>query len=258
MHAIRSAAERVLVVDDEKTIATTLATILAGKGFEARYALSAEEALRVARDFLPDILLTDLVMPGGADGVDLIREMRRFLPGCRALLITAHGGLVLQDPRYEKIRVIQKPIPPAELISMLQEVAAGGSPQRYGVLLVEDRETKRYSLARWLRHNGFEVREAETGAEALQQAVTPVDCVLLDINLPDTDGFKLCKELRRRGVLAPIVHVTATRCDEAAERESKSCGADGFVAQPVEPEELLYIVRHYIQLRYLRDQAQAH
>jgi CheY-like chemotaxis protein len=122
------------------------------------------------------------------------------------------------------------------------------------VLLVEDQDIKRYSVARWLKHNGIEVREAGSGAEALERAREPVDCVLLDVDLPDMDGYRVCRKLREASLNTTVIHYTASCCDPLAEQESIRAGADAFIPQPIEPEQLLYDIRNYVQLRYLQNE----
>jgi CheY-like chemotaxis protein len=73
---------RVLVVDDERLISETLATILSRKGYAARAAFSGQEAIDVARVFEPQVLITDVVMTG-MTGIEAAGEILCFLPSAR-------------------------------------------------------------------------------------------------------------------------------------------------------------------------------
>src|SRR4051794_38308886 len=81
------------------------------------------------------------------------------------------------------------------------------------ILNVDDDEGCRYAVTRILELNNFAVQEAVTGAEALRLASSEQpDLVLLDVNLPDIDGFEVCKRLKSQPATAriPVLHVTAS------------------------------------------------
>src|SRR5688572_4109284 len=82
---------RALVVDDSPTQAIEIRMRLVRSGFEAVTAHSGAEALQRMRDDLPDIVLTDLVMPE-MDGLALVKQIRREFPGLPVVLLTAHGN----------------------------------------------------------------------------------------------------------------------------------------------------------------------
>jgi len=119
------------------------------------------------------------------------------------------------------------------------------------ILCVDDTEAGRYAVAQVLRQAGFEVIEAASGAEALRLAAQNPDLILLDVNLPDIDGFEVCKRLKAAPASAaiPVVHLSATyvRGDEMA--RGLEGGADGYLTQPLEPPVLLATVRAFLRLR---------
>ncbi|HUF31989.1 MAG TPA: response regulator [Acidimicrobiales bacterium] len=79
------------------------------------------------------------------------------------------------------------------------------------LLLVDDEENLRSMLQAALRHVGFEVHPAATGREALEAAaaIRP-DLIVLDVMLPDLDGFEVCSRLRRDGSTIPVLFLTAS------------------------------------------------
>jgi two-component system, OmpR family, response regulator RegX3 len=103
------------------------------------------------------------------------------------------------------------------------------------VLLVEDEDSIAEPLAEGLRREGFEVERAATGAEAL--AADPADVVLLDLRLPDTDGYAVCRGLRERSDV-PIIMVTA-RGEEVDKVIGLELGADDYVVKPFGLRELI-------------------
>ena len=81
------------------------------------------------------------------------------------------------------------------------------------ILVVDDNPPTRYSTSRVLRNEGFAVLEAGTGQEALQLATAEsLDLIVLDVNLPDMDGFEVCRRLRASGLHSrtPVIHLSAT------------------------------------------------
>jgi two-component system, OmpR family, response regulator RegX3 len=107
------------------------------------------------------------------------------------------------------------------------------------VLIVEDEDAIAEPLAEGLRREGFDVARAATGTEAL--AATPADVVLLDLRLPDLDGFDVCRELRARSAV-PIIVVTA-RGEEADRVVGLELGADDYVVKPFGLRELIARIR---------------
>jgi DNA-binding response OmpR family regulator len=113
------------------------------------------------------------------------------------------------------------------------------------VLIVEDDDAIAEPLATGLRREGFEVARAATASEAL--AERPSDVVLLDLGLPDRDGYDLCRELRARSDV-PIIVVTA-RSDEVDRVLGLELGADDYVVKPFGFRELVARIRAVIRRR---------
>ena len=116
---------KILVVDDEHAIATTLATILGHQGYETATAYSGEEAIQVACSFHPNFILSDVMM-GAKDGVEATIEILRALPKCKVLFISGNAGYrdLLKEARAEgfNFEVLEKPIPPPELLGRISQI----------------------------------------------------------------------------------------------------------------------------------------
>jgi CheY-like chemotaxis protein/serine phosphatase RsbU (regulator of sigma subunit) len=124
------------------------------------------------------------------------------------------------------------------------------------VLLVDDDEAKRYVLATWLRRAGHTVTEADTGRDALAK-VGAADLVLLDVNLPDMNGFEVCRLIKNDPATAaiPVIQVSATAVEVTDRAQGLSQGADAYLVEPSQPEELLATVT--AALRYYRARQRA-
>ncbi|MFG1776788.1 SpoIIE family protein phosphatase [Micromonospora sp. NPDC049051] len=124
------------------------------------------------------------------------------------------------------------------------------------VLVVDDSPTKRYLLVSWLSRAGFTVLEAETGTEALARVeVVPVDLVVLDVRLPDLNGFEVCERIKAAHPALPVIHVSAHAVDVVDRAQGLTRGADAYLAEPIEPEEL--VATSHAVLRYYRARQRA-
>ncbi len=116
---------RVLVADDEKLIADTLAIILRGEGFEARAVYSGEEVLVMAESFEPNLLISDVMMPG-MNGIEAAIMIRAKLPVCKVLLFSGQAttGDLLEKARAQnhEFETLAKPIHPAELLAKIRSL----------------------------------------------------------------------------------------------------------------------------------------
>ena len=113
------------------------------------------------------------------------------------------------------------------------------------VLVVEDEPDIRHLIAHHLGREGFQCREAATGAEALRAARTAApDLIVLDLMLPEIDGLEVCRRLRGDAATAgiPIIMLTA-KSDEVDRVVGLELGADDYVAKPFSPKELVARVR---------------
>lgn len=119
------------------------------------------------------------------------------------------------------------------------------------VLNVDDNEPGRYATTRILSRAGFQVLEAGTGKEALRLArsASP-QLVVLDVNLPDMSGIDVCRQLKTDPATAGIMvlQVSATNIAVLDRVSSLSAGADSFLVEPMEPEELEAVARALLRL----------
>lgn len=127
-------------------------------------------------------------------------------------------------------------------------------PTRYGreILVVDDNPATRYATSRVLRHAGFEVREAATGTAGVETAnETPVDLVVLDIDLPDIDGYEVCRRIRSMPTTSRVrvVYLSASFIDDSHKVQGFEAGADGFLNHPVEPAVLIATVGALLRTR---------
>lgn len=117
----------VLVVDDERVIADTLSTILSKNGFAPITAYDGKTALELAAIIPPDLLLTDVAMPG-MTGVDLAIAIAGSIPDCKILLFSGQASTVdlLDRARHEghHFNLLSKPVHPTDMLKRISECLA--------------------------------------------------------------------------------------------------------------------------------------
>ncbi|MDI1259118.1 response regulator [Aquabacterium sp.] len=113
------------------------------------------------------------------------------------------------------------------------------------VLVVDDNPATRYSTARILRAAGFRTLEACTGGEALQRSHPGLAAVVLDVHLPDINGFEVCKALRARPETThlPVVYLSAAYVDNEDKVRGLYSGADAYMTHPAEPSLLIATIQ---------------
>ena len=119
------------------------------------------------------------------------------------------------------------------------------------ILHVDDTDAQRYAISRVLRHAGFEVLEARTGQQALEFVERLPDLVILDVNLPDISGYAVCRQIKANEATSriPVLHLSATMVSTDARVAGLEGGADGYMVQPVEPDELIATIRALLRVR---------
>jgi CheY-like chemotaxis protein len=120
--------QRVLVVDDDRLVADTLALIFTKNGYLAKTAYSADEALQCAREFVPNLLLCDVTMPG-RDGLALTLDITHEFPSCRIIVLTGfYSNLTSVREQASKMSrpmgILTKPCQPSELLRHVNDMLA--------------------------------------------------------------------------------------------------------------------------------------
>ncbi|HWG84210.1 MAG TPA: response regulator, partial [Deinococcales bacterium] len=130
------------------------------------------------------------------------------------------------------------------------------APNRVIVLVVDDSDANRYALSRTLERAGYRVVEASNGGEGIALAHTRPDLIILDVNLPDVNGFEVCRRLKADPAVAdiPVLQMSASFVRGSDRAQGLDAGADGYLVQPVEPPELLATVRSLLRTREVEEE----
>jgi PAS domain S-box-containing protein len=127
------------------------------------------------------------------------------------------------------------------------------------ILFVDDEPANRKSLACVFRQEGFEVREAATGQEALRLAAEQPDVIILDVNLPDMSGFDVCRRIKAHPATTsiPVVHISAQFIHGVDRVRGLNGGAESCLIKPVEPQEILAEVKTLLRVHQAEEEARA-
>jgi CheY-like chemotaxis protein len=127
------------------------------------------------------------------------------------------------------------------------------------ILLVDDNEPHRYALDRELVAAGHSVLQAADGNQALELARQLPDVVLLDINLPDINGFEVCRRLKQDPQTAaiPVIFLSASCPPWRGHEGAAAVGGSTFLIHPVEPEQLLAVIAGTVRKAQVKVKAKA-
>jgi len=211
-------ATSVLVVDDDAAARDLLNRFLQREGFAVLTAATGDQALRMAREHLPDVITLDVIMPG-MDGWEVLRALKADpqLERIPVILLTITDdqnlGYALGAAEY-----LTKPVDWDRLGSILGRMQARGGRS---ALVVDDDESARDIARRALERAGWRVREAENGRAALRELEQDApSLIILDLMMPEMDGFEFVASLHDRPELRSIPVIVVTSMDvSAADRE---------------------------------------
>jgi signal transduction histidine kinase/DNA-binding response OmpR family regulator len=206
----------ILVIDDDADTCDMLRRTFEKDGYAVAVAMSAEEGLRLARELMPDAITLDVMMPG-TDGWTLLRNLKSDavlmnIPVIMLTMVDNKGmGYTLGAAEY-----LTKPVDRSSLLQILGRFTRHASVGP--VLVVDDHAEARELLCRLLKKEGWSVREAGNGREALEVAAEELpSLIMLDLTMPVMDGFEFAREFRKVEAWkdVPIVVVTAMDLDDA-------------------------------------------
>lgn len=266
-------AARVLIVDDNPGTAETLARAISriSPSLNVLSATDAEAALKQLNGESVDLVITDMMMPG-MNGLELIDRLRQRSPGNRlySILITAYDvpGLRESARRMKVNDVLIKPFSPERLCQIARRALERSRPfsvlpgqnndesPRFKILATDDNPSNLALLLRYLQQEEYQVLTASNGVEALQmlQAET-FDLLLLDVNMPEMDGFQVLETMRSTPSLEhiPVIIVTAARLDPVDMQYALNTGADDYITKPFDRRELLARIRTRLRIKEAED-----
>jgi signal transduction histidine kinase/DNA-binding response OmpR family regulator len=200
----------VLVIDDDETARELIADYLAQAGFAVITAAGGVEGLKRAKEYHPIAITLDVIMPD-IDGWTVLAALRgdpelADIPTIMTTIVDEQRhGMTLGAVGY-----LTKPIDRDKLVDLVAKYRAPFGPTR--ILVVEDDVTQRELIRSWLEPQNWSVIEADNGRVAIDRLSERVaDVILLDLMMPEMDGFQLVAEMQKHPAWSkiPVIVVTA-------------------------------------------------
>jgi HAMP domain-containing protein/CheY-like chemotaxis protein/signal transduction histidine kinase len=231
-----------LIVEDDPHYARVLCDLSRDTGFKVLVAMKGAEALALAREFHPTAVSLDVFLPDML-GWTVLNHLKQD-PATRHIPVQM---LTLDEDRHHGLArgafsFVTKPTTPEGLGAALTRIKQYTTPRRKRLLVVEDNPAEQLSIRELLGYDDIDVSVAASGADALNMLnENPVDCVVLDLRLPDMSGFDVLERLRDAPGLSDLPVVVFTGKELSSEEDARlHTLARSVVVKGVEsPERLL-------------------
>lgn len=232
---------KVLIIEDDLNFSKILCQQASSKGFKYLAATTGEDGLSLAIKHQPHAIILDLELPG-MDGHMVLKELKgnpllRHIP---VHVVSSHTKTI--DPlKHGAVEFLAKPLSMIELNGAFQRIEDFIHRKMKNLLIVEDDKNLRKSIVKLIGNGDVKCIEAGTAKEALEQFdKETIDCMVLDIGLPDLSGFELIKSLEERtqNNLPPIIIYTGKELSKEEAQELDEY-AETIIIKGVKSEERL-------------------
>lgn len=247
---------KVLVIEDDDTAREQLAKVIRKEGYQVLVAEDGRVGVELFKKELPEIVITDLKMPG-IDGLEVMHTVRRLSTNAQIILVTAFGeaDTAISALREGALDYLKKPLDLDQLT-----LALGRAREKLieyknravfpSLLLAEDEEKTRERLVRVLGKEGWKVFSVGDGEEAMNVfEENKIDIVLLDIKMPKKDGLQALHEMR--GITDDFEAIILTGYgDESSAIQALRDGAINFLKKPIDLDQMILAVEKAIEKLY--------
>jgi len=247
-----------MIVDDQANARELIRSFLTIPGMTFQECATGQEAIDRARDFRPHWITMDVKMPG-MDGFETIKGIKEVHPEARVIIVTSFNEPQFRDRARTEGAVgfiLKENLLALRLLlerESKEPARSGLTPANPGVvrqlppkrILVLDDDTETQGMLGLLVGKGYKITRTASGAEALSlHRQSPFDLVVIELLLPDYDGFETFSELRRAAV--PPKFIAIAKAGWAAAdiclKMAKQLGANETLSKPFDAEQLLQAV----------------
>jgi two-component system response regulator HydG len=231
-----SAQVSILIVDDDRDLAESLADVLEARGYAVELAGSGEEGVARFRQRDFDLVFTDVKLPG-MNGVESFFAFRRIKPDAKVVMMTGFSveQLLAQAIENGALAVLHKPFAIPDILAVLERIKPHGV-----VVIADDDPDFADSIEPVLRGAGYKVLVARDGEDAVAKVARGgVDLLVLDLGLPLLSGLEVYLRLKDAGKLVPTIVVTGREQELGADIATLQTMAEGFLVKPFDPAHLL-------------------
>lgn len=282
--------KKILIVDDDPTSQKLLESMLPADRYSVIKANNGEEALKFAFNQPPDLILLDIMMPG-IDGYEVTRKIKKHkkTKDIPIIIVTALDGHENKLKGLEEgaEELLNKPVHSAELLARIRSMlrlkeyrdqltirtlsgeSFGGLPEPGEkvqikeeeiphILLVEDTEVDAKLVKNALEGETFHLTTVKNGKDVFSEVkLKDIDLILLDILLPDINGFEICRRLKKKHEDIQVVIVTCLD-DLDSKIKGVELGADDFLVKPIIGRELKARVKTLLEKKVHLDDLRTH
>jgi DNA-binding NtrC family response regulator len=256
---------KLLFVDDEEEIVTSLSQALNRRGFEVNIALNGVTALEMVDKQKYDAVVLDVKMPD-IDGIEVFNQIVKKYPDLPVIILTGHSSFddAFQTSKDGVADYLSKPIEIEELVEHIKDAVSrarelqadrhNGTDPGYieddiRVMLVDDEVDFLESMKKILQRRRMVITTAESGEKALVLLKEKiVDIAIVDVKMPGMDGLDVLKRIKKDFPSVEVVLLTGHPTVDAA-LEGIKLGADEYLKKPPDIDELISTIRHLFQKR---------
>ncbi|WP_253958375.1 response regulator [Rhizobium sp. WYJ-E13] len=231
-----------LVIEDDETFAGIVRDLSRELGFQSVVAGTAEEALILAKQFMPNAVVLDVGLPDQS-GLAVLDRLKNDVQ-TRHIPVHVVSGSDHAETAYAlgAVGYLIKPVNREQLVEVLQKLETRLSQRVHRVLIVEDDPVQRDAVARLLGTQDVETVTASTVAECLELLKRETfDCMVLDLTLPDASGYSLLETLSKEDAYAfpPVIVYTGRELSADDEQRLRRYSKSIIIKGAKSPERLL-------------------
>lgn len=266
---------KILVVDDSVEANEYLSHILSIFTLDCDKAFSGDEAIKAVEKAVMekcpyDVIFMDYLMPG-LNGIETAKKIQQLSGKSNAIImVSIYDWKEIEEEAHNTgiYRHITKPVSPSEILKNINEVSSDkisiskkntnisdSAFNKNTILLVEDIEINREIVAAFLENTPIKVEFAENGRQAIEMfQIDPnkYDLILMDIQMPEMDGYEATRRIRRMDIMRaktiPIIAMTANAFKEDVDM-CKEAGMNDHLAKPIEADDLLIKLNDYFFMK---------
>lgn len=272
----------ILIVDDIPDNLRLLSTLLTQQGYEVSKARNGQMALQAAKSALPDLILLDINMPD-IDGYEVCKLLKADAKTKQIPVIflsalddswdktkafhVGGAGYVTKPFKGEEVLVRvenqlalarKRSLQPPQNAPLILPDVEHDDANRGNILIVDDAPNNLRLLSTILTQQGYEVGKALNGKIALKSVqVSPPDLILLDINMPEMDGYEVCEQLKldEKTRKIPVIFISAL--DDVFDKvKAFSVGGVDYITKPFQNEEVFARVKTHLNIQALQNALQ--
>jgi signal transduction histidine kinase/DNA-binding response OmpR family regulator/CHASE3 domain sensor protein len=231
-----------LVVEDDEAFAGILRDLSREMGFQSLVAGTAEEALSLARDYMPSAIVLDVGLPDQS-GLSVLDRLKRDVQTRHIPIHVISGSDHAQTAlSLGAVGYMLKPVKRDELADVLKKLEAKLSQRMHRVLIVEDDDVQREAVGKLLTSHDVQTVTAGTAAQCLELLKQQTfDCMVLDLSLPDASGYSLLETLSQEGAYSfpPVIVYTGRELSPDDEQRLRRYSRSIIIKGAKSPERLL-------------------